>query len=361
MPITLKDIASEAGLSPMTISEVLRGVGRASEMTRQRVLRLANQMGYRPHAGARATRSGRQGAIGILSATHSGRSVPPNLLTDGVFDGVAQRDLLLTLMRLTDALLTDEQYVPGILRKWCCDGLLINYQVSIPEKLTDLIAAHHIPSIWVNTKMPADCIFADDLQAAGDATRWFIANGHKRIGYADYEHGRQTPAHYSGFDRREGYRRAMEEAGLEPIWLNDVDALPASPYVPPKDFFGGRRMHYSLQWMSQKDRPTAVLTYGHETAIPMMMAAERLQIRTGKDLMIITMGDRELWITSIGCSTMVMQGYDMGRQAVDMLLQKIANPSEKLEPRKVNYRFYRAHSTGHANFGYEDEASPVVI
>lgn len=360
MPITLKDIATEARLSPMTVSEIMRGVGRAAEPTRQRVLRLANQMGYRPHAGARAIRSGRQGAIGILSATNASRVVAPTLLTDGVFDALAQQDLLLTLMRLTDSLLTDDEYVPGILRKFCCDGLLINYQLTIPRKLTDLIAQHHIPSIWVNNKLPSDCIYGDDLQAAGDATRWFISQGHKRIGYADYEHGRNRPDHYSGIDRRDGYCLAMEEAGLEPIWLTDMDGMTASSYVAPEGFFGGRRMHYSLQWMSQANRPTAVLTYGHETAIPMMMAAERLQIRTGHDLMIITMGDRELWITSIGCSTMVMQGYEMGRQAVDMLLQKIAHPTEQLPPRKVPYRFYRAHSTGHSDFGYQDNTQSVA-
>lgn len=346
MPVTLADLAELAGVSRMTVSEVLRGVGRASAATRERILKLAKQKGYRPNASARAIRTGRSGTIALLTSSLPHRTVLPSMLTDGVFNTLAQNDLHLTLVRLTDELLADETYVPRILREWSCDGLLISYALNAPPRLAELIEKHRLPSVWMNLKREDDCVYADELGAARSATRKLIDLGHRKVAYADYQHGRGGLDHYSAVDRQRGYELEMEAAGLAPIFLRDVDPLVTDHYVQPPNFHGGRRLYYSLQWLSQKDRPTAVLTHGHETATPIMMAAERLGLKLGAELAMITFGDEVLWITSLACSTMVLRGEEMGRQAVEMLVEKIAHPRRRLAPRTVAYKFSDVHTTG---------------
>ncbi len=68
--VTLKDVAKKAGLSHPAVSQALtgslRGTIKVSELTRQRVQRIASEMGYRPSAVARTLRSGRSGLIGVV-------------------------------------------------------------------------------------------------------------------------------------------------------------------------------------------------------------------------------------------------------------------------------------------------------
>ena len=66
MPIRLKDIASELGLSVMTISKALRGKSDVSEATRARVLKRVEELNYRPNMLARALASGRSSAVGLI-------------------------------------------------------------------------------------------------------------------------------------------------------------------------------------------------------------------------------------------------------------------------------------------------------
>ena len=52
--LTIKDVAEHAGVTPMTVSNVLRGRGRVGEATRERVLAAVDMLGYRPNLNARA-------------------------------------------------------------------------------------------------------------------------------------------------------------------------------------------------------------------------------------------------------------------------------------------------------------------
>ncbi|UFN47718.1 LacI family transcriptional regulator [Roseomonas sp. OT10] len=63
---TLRDVARAAGVSMMTVSNVLRGRAGAAEDTRARVLACAEALGYRPHASARRLRTATHGTIGLL-------------------------------------------------------------------------------------------------------------------------------------------------------------------------------------------------------------------------------------------------------------------------------------------------------
>jgi LacI family transcriptional regulator len=65
-PGTLRDVARAAGVSAMTVSNVLRGQRGAAEETRARVLACAEALDYRPHAGAARLRTSAHGTIGLL-------------------------------------------------------------------------------------------------------------------------------------------------------------------------------------------------------------------------------------------------------------------------------------------------------
>jgi DNA-binding LacI/PurR family transcriptional regulator len=72
--VGIRDIARVAGLSITTVSHALNGKGEVSAETRQRVVQVADELGYRPNAMARALSSGRSHLLGI-AVRHRGSSV----------------------------------------------------------------------------------------------------------------------------------------------------------------------------------------------------------------------------------------------------------------------------------------------
>lgn len=71
--VTIKDIAQELGVSFQAVSQALnprKNTSRIAESTRQRILKKAEQMGYRRHQAARTLRSGRSGLLGVLIFDH---------------------------------------------------------------------------------------------------------------------------------------------------------------------------------------------------------------------------------------------------------------------------------------------------
>jgi DNA-binding LacI/PurR family transcriptional regulator len=82
---------------------------------------------------------------------------------------------------LPDESLTDEAYVPRILREWSVDGLLINYIAGIPDKMIELIQRYQIPSSGSMPNWKAIAFIPDDFEAAQRACKYLQGMGHRRI------------------------------------------------------------------------------------------------------------------------------------------------------------------------------------
>src|SRR5579863_6899281 len=66
MPVRMKDIAAELGVSVMTVSKVLRNEGRISAATRERILKRIKERGYQPNLNARGLVIGRSFLVGLI-------------------------------------------------------------------------------------------------------------------------------------------------------------------------------------------------------------------------------------------------------------------------------------------------------
>jgi LacI family transcriptional regulator len=319
----MKDIALHAGVSRATVGFVLNGTPtsvRISDDTRRRVMAAAEELRYRPNSSARAMRSGRFGMIALLLSTVRYRSIIPMELLDGIHDTLANDDLHLVLTKVPDEKLTNDGFVPKILRESTSDGLLINYNTEIPQSLMDLIREHRIPAIWINSKQESDCVYPDDFGAGYTATKRFLELGHTRIGYADYS----SSAHYSATDRCQGYEAAMTEAGL-PTWINR----------PSGEKFANtweERIADMTARLQAPDRPTALMTYTPHMITPIMTAAQTLGIRVPEDLSVIVVSENQHPSFGKVFDTMLLPEYAIGRSAVELLLRKIEEPDAPLPP-----------------------------
>ena len=74
--VKITDVARQAGVSPSTVSYALSGKRPISEETRRRVETAARELGYRPHAGARALASSRSKVLALVVPLRAGIHVP---------------------------------------------------------------------------------------------------------------------------------------------------------------------------------------------------------------------------------------------------------------------------------------------
>ena len=337
MRVTIKRIAEDAGLSHQTVSFVL---GQKAHLfrpeTQQRVREAASRLGYRPNGSARAMRAGRFNTLAILLSTESGRST---LFTNFLMGAehaarAAGQHLLVTAM--PDEQLTNPDFVPRILGEALADGLLVNYYVQVPAQLADLIVRCRIPSVWTNARRAADCVYPDDFAAGRTATERLITAGHRRIAYLDTTHGHPFDAgrdHYSAFDRHEGYRMAMREAGL-----------PVQEFLPPQALREVEIGPAVKDWLAQPSRPSAVVTYCDVEIFAILHGAMSLGLKLPGDLAMASFAEQPIHCGMAPVTTMLIPMWEMGRVAVEMLMKKMARPTLKLRPQAVPFEVHEART-----------------
>lgn len=328
--VTMQQLADRLGLSKGAISQALNNTGRLKAETRQRVLRAAAQFDYRPNEAAKAISTGRFNTLALLLSSHEHRSPLSQQLLEGVADAITPRDLQLSLTRLPDEQLTEQGFIPKILRSTAADGLLINYTHHIPQEMIGLVLKHSVPAVWINSKQPANCVYADDFAAAARLTTHLIELGHTRIAYVDYSHSFESldEAHYSTTARQSGYQAAMQDAGLTTRVIRKPRVLTRS-----------KREEFTRAWLNQPDRPTAVIGYSEGTIMPVIVAALVLGIDVPSELSVASFDPRPCDLIRGPVTTMLQPDHQLGLKAVDMLTQRIARPNAAISPQTVDFTF----------------------
>jgi LacI family transcriptional regulator len=322
--ITLKDVALRAGVASMSVSAVLNGsesTTRVSEATRQRILEAASELGYRKNLSAAAARSGRFGNIAFVMSSESNRTFLSQDLIVGINEELARHDLLMTMVQLPDDRLVDADFVPNILRKLSCDGLILDYCSMIPQALIELIERFAIPAVWINVERSTNSVYPDDEQAAFDATEHLIKLGHQRICHITSS----ASAHESVANRRRGYERAMKLAGYAPR----VEGM--DPRESPRPLF--ERMK---NWFTDENAPTSFFAYEAEYVLPVWMVSEKMERSVPEDVSLVAIHDREVRLLGSQLTCWEIPVLEMGRASVRMLLRQIENPFEECESIKLS-------------------------
>lgn len=313
--VTQHELARKAGVSQRTVSYVFTQPDRVAEGTRQRVLDVARDMGFRLNASASAVRSGRFNAIALLLSTERHRSRLFMDTLDGIDDALVDRNYHLTLSRLPDEKLTSSGFMPKALRELMADGLLINYSTAPPIAMARMIEEHQLPSVYLNHIRKHDCVYPDDEAAGREITQRLIGLGHRKIGFINFT----AEVHYSTIDRRRGYEQAMQEAGYTPMLhvqslsINDQESV----------------LH---QWLKQADRPTAVVCYGDALAMRLIHAAARQGLRVPEDISVASFHGVVSEMAGMNITTMKRPDYDIGHRGALQLLSKIDQPDHDHPP-----------------------------
>jgi LacI family transcriptional regulator len=210
--VTLREVADAAGVHPGTASRALNAETRAlvNEQTARRVLRAADELGYRPNPIARGLKTNRSDTVGVLIPDLMNPLFPP--IVRGIQDRLEEAGHT-PLIANTDNDPERERIYFERLRARQVDGF-ITATARRDDDLLMQVAAIGTPVVLVNRRLEQatlPAVVGDDRAGVRLAVEHLTDLGHRRIAYLA---GPQQVS--TGYLRYEGFLEAMNDRGLEP-------------------------------------------------------------------------------------------------------------------------------------------------
>lgn len=313
--VTISQIAERAGVSIGAVSYALNGKPGVSETTRERVSRIAQELGWNPSHAARSLSTSRANAIGLVLAR------PPRLLgiepfymefISGAEETFAQHGISLMLHMVP----TIEKEI-ATYREWAAqrrvDGvLLVDLAEGDPRPRAVLDIG--IPAITVSSTETANGlphVWTDDYGAMRDAMRYLVRLGHRRIarisGPARLSHTRE---------RNRAFAELVARARLD-----EADILST-------DFSGEAGARATRALLTRPVAPTAIVYDNDVMAVAGLGVAAELGFEVPTEVSILAWDDSSVCeITHPPLSAMKRDVPALGRAAARLILDVVADPS----------------------------------
>jgi LacI family transcriptional regulator len=274
---TINDIARLAGVSKKTVSRVINRSPLLHDETRERVEAVIRETGYVPNPQARALALGRNFLIGLIHDNPNAQMILN--MQQGILEALHGTDFELLVRPVDRGSATMLDDVRSFLVRQRLFGVVILPPISENNqlaKLCDEIGCRYVRMGSANLDDADHMVASNDRDAVADATRYLIAQGHRRIGLVAGPHGFR-----SARERREGFEDALREAGIK---------LPRSLVADGQyTFESGIAATDSLLDLSP--RPTAILACNDEMAAGVLYAARERGLGVPEDLSIIGFDD----------------------------------------------------------------------
>lgn len=310
--VTLRDIARETGLSVNTISRALNGKPDVNPGTRQRVEDTAARLGYVPNSLARSLVGGQSCTIGLIISDLQNPFY--SKVAQGVEEAARARGYS-TILVNTNEREEDERQAVRVLRSKRVDGMLIHPTQGNSEHILQL-RREGIPFVLINRhidEVNPDYIINNNQKGAYMAMRHLLELGHRRV------------LHISGPERissvREriiGYKQALSEFNIpfdERLLVHTLLDMQSAYETTLRVLRGGIT-------------PTAIYTYSDLLAIGALKALRELNLKVPDDISLVGYDDIDFAaFLEVPLTTIRQQMYEIGRQAVELLIGIIHDPS----------------------------------
>jgi LacI family transcriptional regulator len=305
-PVTSVDVARAVGMSQATVSRALNG-GTVSEATRERILAVANELGYRMNHVARGLVTRRTGLIGVVVSNILNPFYPEFI--EAVAAALESSGARMLLQNGT------EEIALEVLLEQRVDGILITAATDESRGVRDL-AASGFPLVLAHRtlELAVDTVESDNLAGAAAVADLLHRRGHRRVGMLAGDPGTSTAR-----QRGAGFTRRAEELGLE-------------TRVADAGFAAGPALDAAAALLRAADRPTAVFCHNDTIALAVLNVARETGLRVPEDIAVVGFDDTAAAGWPIVSLTTVRQPIPrMATRAVELLTERIAAPD--LAPR----------------------------
>jgi len=334
-PITIKDIASEAGVSTATVSYVINGSRPVMPEKRQRILDIIAKTNYQPNRVAKSLRTKKTNTIGVLAEDII--DFPTVGIINGISEYVERTDynILLSDLRMLDSLFN--KYDQVIHQKDKINKALsfLVFGSKVDAVIYVGMFNRDISGIVPNMNKPVVIAYStsddehtctvnyENEDSAAELTRHLIDNGHKRIAViTGLAHTAPAQA------RLKGINRAFKEADLilDSALVRNGDWERTSGYTCMQDLLEHER----------NALPTAVLAMNDLMAVGAMDAIREAKLKVPEDISVVGFDNREVSeFVYPKLTTVEIDLKAIGYAAAQMVTQKLSGIGEYAEMRNI--------------------------
>ena len=271
--IGIKEIAKEANVSPATVSRVLRNPELVAEAKRNTVLEVIKRTGYTPNSlGVSLRKSKTYNLVAVIPDVISAFNYP----VIRAIESIALQHGYSLLLGDTQEQESRERSFAAMARSRQADGILlfcsrlpfdIDPALPLADQLPPMVNACETVSV---TGLPK--VNIDNAAAAEDAVNYLLSLGHRRIGIVA---GNMTSP--STLDRLQGYRRALQKAGLP-----YEDTL-----IEVGDYGLQKAEQATRKLVARENRPTAIFAFSDEMAMSCLATLHNLGYKIPQDFSVM--------------------------------------------------------------------------
>ncbi len=300
---TLEDVAAAAGVSRALVSIIMRGAPGASAHTRERVLAVAAEIGYRPDSRARLLAQSRSRLIGVTLTVHHPFHAD---LVQAIYPAAEQAGYEVVLSALTQH--RDEHRAVETLLDYRCEAIILLG----PESRGSWLAAlgDRLPVVSLGRAMrrsAVDVVRTADGDGVRQAVDHLVGLGHRRIAHLDGARGSGAA------ERRRAYRAAMRGHGLGA----EIDVLPGGQ-SEEVGTAAGRHL------LARGPLPTAVVCYNDRTAVGLLESVHRAGVLVPEQLSVVGFDDSQLArLWSVSLTTVAQDATGLATLAVQRAVDRI--------------------------------------
>lgn len=311
--VSLKDIATEAGVSTALVSYVLTNKEKEARIGKEmaeKIREIARKLNYQPNHIARSLKSGRSYTIGLIVADISNPFFGNIART---IEDEAKRNNYTVIFGSSDENVDKSRDLISVLLNRQVDGLIITPTEGSEQQIAQL-KTMNVPFVLIDRyfpEIPVSYITINNYQSAYDAVSHLIKMGKKQIGMVAYKTSLQ---HIN--ERKRGYHEALRDHDLLP--KNSL--LKLARYAHLKE-----DLKTAIDQLRNAKKPADALFFATNTlAIEGLKYINTLGIRVPEDLAIVTFDEGEALDLFYSPVTFVRQPImDMGKAAVRVLLDQI--------------------------------------
>ena len=296
MPVTIQDVAREAGVSVSTVSRAFTVPEMVRDETRHYVLETAERLGYRPNRAARGLITGKTGNLGVIVPDLSNPFFP--IVLKGVQSRAREADYAVFLADCDENATEEIALVQAMAKQ--VDGVILcssRMSASQLERIVDMTSL-----VFINRQVrDQPAVLMDPATGMRQAIDHLAALGHRRVAYLS-----GPRASWSNRERRRGLRRAARH-GMEIVELG--------PFAPR--FEGGPH----AADLAIAEGVTATIAYNDLMALGVMSRLADRGVAVPERMSVVGFDDIPMaGMATPPLTTVAMQNERAGRAAVDLLV-----------------------------------------
>ncbi|HEX7070235.1 MAG TPA: LacI family DNA-binding transcriptional regulator [Rhodothermales bacterium] len=311
--MTIRDVAMVAGVSSATVSNVINEKGKVSDSTRRAVLKVVEELNYRPSQSAQKRYRTGDKCIGVIVKELKNPYFSDVIL--GAQEAADAAGYQITIAT-SEGHRDKEDRIVDLFTSQDVGGLIVYPLFDSETDLTHLfnLKRRNIPLVLLERVrgLRASRVDVDNHAACRDVVQYLLGLGHERIIHLA---GPEYSMH--GDERAEGFRQAFFDSHL----VFRPEYIVRSGARLEEGYRAGRAYFRSLK---AKEAPTAVFCYNDFVAIGLMRALRELGIRVPDDISIIGFDDIDLCeYVNVPLTTMRVPRSKIGASAVEMLIRQM--------------------------------------